>query len=36
MIAKGAAALSNAELLAILINTGISNKSALDIAKEIM
>lgn len=36
MIEKGAAALSNAELLAILINTGTPNKSALDIARELM
>ncbi len=36
MIEKGAAALSNAELLAILINTGTANRSALDIAREIM
>ncbi len=36
MIAKGASALSNAELLAILINNGSKEKSALDLAKEIM
>jgi DNA repair protein RadC len=33
---KGSEALSNSELLAILINTGMQNKSALDIAKEIL
>lgn len=33
---KGASALSNAELLAILINTGTANKTALDIGREIM
>jgi DNA repair protein RadC len=36
MMAKGASALSTAELLAILINTGTANKSALEIAQEIM
>jgi DNA repair protein RadC len=36
MMEKGASSLSNAELLAILINTGTVNKSALDIAREIM
>lgn len=36
MLAKGAAALSNAELLAILINNGSREKSAVDLAKEIM
>lgn len=36
MMEKGASALSNSELLAILINTGTANKSALDIAKELM
>ena len=36
MIEKGANSLSNAELLAILINTGTANKSALDIAKDVM
>src|SRR6187402_1056166 len=36
MIEKGASALSNAELLAILINTGTANRSALEIAREIM
>ncbi|MCC7029180.1 MAG: DNA repair protein RadC [Chitinophagaceae bacterium] len=36
MIAKGASSLSNAELLAILINTGTARKSALEIAQEIM
>jgi DNA repair protein RadC len=33
---KGAEALSNAELLAILINTGSKTKTAVDIAKEVM
>ncbi len=33
---KGAAALSNAELLAILINNGNKERSALDIAKEVL
>lgn len=33
---KGAVALTNAELLAILINTGTKNASALDIAKEVL
>lgn len=36
MIEKGANSLSNAELLAILINTGTANRSALDIAKDVM
>ena len=36
MMAKGAAALSNSELLAILINNGSREKSAVDLAKEIM
>lgn len=36
MLEKGAEALSNAELLAILINTGTPNRSALDIAKDIL
>lgn len=33
---KGAVSLTNAELLAILINTGTQNNSALDIAKEVL
>jgi DNA repair protein RadC len=33
---KGKSALTNAELLAILINTGTANKSALDIARDIL
>lgn len=33
---KGAKSLTNAELLAILINTGTPNNSALDIAKEVL
>ncbi|MBK7434151.1 MAG: DNA repair protein RadC [Chitinophagaceae bacterium] len=36
MLTKGAAALSNSELLAILINTGNATKSALELAKEVM
>jgi DNA repair protein RadC len=36
LIQKGVGALSNAELLAILINTGTKNKTALDISKEIL
>lgn len=36
MIEKGASALSAAELLAILINTGTAQRSALEIAREIM
>ncbi len=36
LVQKGADALSNAELLAILINTGTQNRSALDIAKDIL
>ncbi len=36
MLAKGAAALSNSELLAILINNGNKEKSALQIAKDIL
>ncbi len=36
LILKGADSLSNAELLAILINTGMKNKSALDIAKDVL
>lgn len=36
MQAKGAAALSNSELLAILINNGSKEKSALEIAKEVL
>lgn len=36
MLIKGAEALSNSELLAILINNGSGQKSALDIAKEIL
>src|SRR5688572_22460877 len=34
--AKGASNLSDSELLAILINTGSRNKSALDLAKEVL
>jgi DNA repair protein RadC len=33
---KGVASLSNAELLAILINTGMANRSALDIARDLL
>ncbi|MEP6712592.1 MAG: DNA repair protein RadC [Ferruginibacter sp.] len=36
MLAKGAAALSNSELLGILINNGNKEKSAVDIAKDIL
>jgi len=36
LFSKGAATLSNSELLAILINNGSKTKSALDLAKEIM
>ena len=36
MLAKGCGALSNSELLAILINNGNKEKSALDIAKDIL
>ena len=36
LLEKGATALTNAELLAILINTGSQNNSALDIAKEVL
>ena len=35
MLLKGAVALSNSELLAILINHGSKTRSALDLAKEI-
>ena len=36
LVAKGSDALTNAELLTILINTGSRNRSALDIAKELL
>ena len=36
LLAKGAAALSDAELLAILLRTGIPGQSALDIAREVL
>ncbi len=36
LIAKGAGALSNSELIAILLNNGSKNKSAVDLAKEIL
>jgi DNA repair protein RadC len=36
LLTKGAAALSNSELLAILINNGSKNKSAVELAKEIL
>lgn len=36
LVEKGAVSLTNAELLAILINTGTQNNSALDIAKEVL
>jgi len=36
MLSKGSAALSNSELIAILINNGSKDKSAVDLAKEIL
>ncbi|MEO6540964.1 MAG: DNA repair protein RadC [Ferruginibacter sp.] len=36
LLAKGATALSNSELLAILLNNGSKNKSAVELAKEIL
>ncbi|MBC7651516.1 MAG: DNA repair protein RadC [Deinococcales bacterium] len=36
LMLKGASALSNSELLAILINNGTTNKSAVDLAKELL
>lgn len=36
MVAQGAASLTNAELLAILINNGTKQKSAIDLAREIL
>lgn len=36
LVAKGSDALTNAELLTILINTGSRNRSALDIAKDLL
>ncbi|MER3465574.1 MAG: hypothetical protein C4329_15350 [Chitinophagaceae bacterium] len=36
LLLKGSAALSNSELIAILIATGSSNKSALDLAKDVL
>ena len=36
LLTKGAPALSNSELIAILINNGSKDKSAVDIAKEIL
>ncbi len=36
LMLKGATALSNSELLAILINNGTTNKSAVDLAKELL
>lgn len=36
MLDKGAAALSNSELIAILINNGTKDKSALDLSKEVL
>lgn len=36
MLAKGAAVLSNSELIAILINNGSKDKSAVDLAKEVL
>jgi len=36
LVLKGAEALSNSELLAILLNNGSKNKSAVELAKEIL
>ena len=36
MLSKGAAALSNSELLAILINNGSKNRSAVELAKDVL
>jgi DNA repair protein RadC len=36
LLTKGAQSLSNAELLAIVLNTGYQNKSALELAKELL
>ncbi len=36
LMSKGASALSNSELLAILINNGTTNKSAVDLAKDLL
>lgn len=36
LLSKGAAALSNSELIAILLNSGSKNKSAVELAKEIL
>lgn len=36
LVSKGAAALSNSELIAILLNNGSKNKSAVELAKEIL
>lgn len=36
MLHKGAAALSNSELLALLINNGTGNRSAVDLAKDVL
>ena len=36
LLAKGAAALSDAELLAIFLRTGVSGKSAVDVARELL
>jgi DNA repair protein RadC len=36
LIAKGAESLSDSELLAIFLRTGIKNKSAVDVARELM
>ncbi|MEN9972975.1 MAG: hypothetical protein RIS20_1322 [Bacteroidota bacterium] len=36
LMLKGKASLSDAELLAILIGTGYRNKSALDLAKDVL
>src|SRR2546423_1803566 len=36
LLGKGTESLSNSELLAILINTGSKNKSAVELAKEVL
>ena len=36
LLEKGAAALSDAELLAIMLRTGVSGRSALDVARAVL
>ena len=36
LLARGAGALSDAELLAIFLRTGVSGKSAVDLARELL